>query len=274
VSVALAGLALPAFVGSAAAAPRPRPATHPTERPKPPGAAAQSPNWSGYVVSSSSTPITQVSGAWTLPTLDCSVTPNAGASTWVGIGGSTLPNGSSSGVLLQTGVSTDCVGGVQENHGWWEEVPSDPNHEVGFAGFAISTGDSIQASVYEGSDGTWETKVDDLTTGLSGVMAIGEGWGVSTDAGDGTFPIQGRMPSLSYAGGYTADWIVEDYAEGNGSAMVPLADYGTVGFTNLTTSLATWFLTTGEGEVMVQNGVTFSTPSPPSNGGFSVSYAG
>jgi hypothetical protein len=144
---------------------------------------------------------------------------------------------------------------------------------VGFGGFPVSAGDSIQASVYEGSDGTWETKVDDLTTGLSGVMVAGEGWGVSTDAGEGTFPIQGRTADLSYAGGYTAEWIVEDYAEGNGS-LAPLADYGTVGFTSLTTSLATWYLTTGEGEAMVQNGVALSTPSAPTNGGFVVSYAG
>ena len=55
--------------------------------------------------------------------------------------------------------------------------------------------------------------MDDLTTGLSGVMTIGSGWGVRTDACDGTFDPQGHTTNLSFSGGYTAEWIVEDYAE-------------------------------------------------------------
>jgi len=241
----------------------------PPPKPTPPAGAQQNTNWSGYIVPSSGALVTDVSGQWTVPTLDCSVTPNGGAAIWVGIGGYGWPTGGTSGTLLQTGVTTDCVNGVQQDAGWFEELPN-PSRD--FAGFPVSPGDSIQASVFQGSSGAWETRIDDLTTGLSGVMVTGEGWGVSEDAGNGSFAEQGSTAGLSYSGGYTAEWIVEDYTQ-NGS-LVPLADYGTVDFTDLKTSLASWYLTANEGWAIVQNGVVLSTPSSPSSDGFSVSYTG
>jgi hypothetical protein len=225
-------------------------------------------NWSGYVVSSSQI-FTEVSGTWTVPSLDCAVTPTAGAAIWVGIGGVDYPSGASSGVLLQTGVTTDCVDGVQQDTGWWEEYPSLPS--VSFASFTVSPGDTIQATVFEGS-GAWETRVDDLSTDLSGVMVTGEGWGVLTD-GSTTFLAQGSTADLSYSGGYTAEWIVEDYAL-SGGALVPFADYGTVSFSGLTTNPAFGSLTRSDEVEMEQGGVVLSTPSAPSQGGFSVSYTG
>jgi hypothetical protein len=231
----------------------------------------QSPNWSGYFLPSSSSLITEVGGSWTVPALNCSRTPNAGAGIWVGIGGVPWATGGTSGALLQTGISADCVNGVQQDHGWWELYPSTPNYAADFAGFTVSPGDSIQASVFQGSSGVWETRVDDLSTGLSGVMVTGAGWGVLNDGGT-NFPLQGKTTNLSYSGGYTAEWIVEAYQQ-NGS-QVSLADYGTVTVTNLTTSLSSWSLTSGVGEAIVESGVVVSTPSPPENGGFSVSYTG
>lgn len=231
-----------------------------------------SPTWSGYVVPSSTSPLTAVTGEWTVPTLNCSATPAGGASTWVGIGGQNWPTGGDSGTLLQTGVTTNCVEGVQQDEGWWEEYPSAPNELRGFADFAVSPGDSIQASVYQATDGSWETRVDDLTKGLSGWMDTGEGWGVAADSGNGRFVDQGSTANLSYSGGYTAEWIVEDYAL-NGST-VPFADYRSVTFTNLETSLSNWSLTAAEGEEIVQDGTVLSTPSAPATDAFSVSYTG
>jgi hypothetical protein len=117
------------------------------------------------------------------------------------------PTGGTSGALLQTGITTNCVNGAQQDHGWWELAPN--YYEIPFAGFAVSPGDTIQANVFQGSTGAWETRVDDLSTGLSGVMITGGGWGVLVDSGNGTFQLQGRTTFLSYAGGYTAEWIVE-----------------------------------------------------------------
>lgn len=250
----------------------PPPTTTPPIVPPSAPTITQTSNWSGYVIPSSTALVTAVSGAWTVPTLDCSVTPNGGAAIWVGIGGWNWPTGGNSGALLQTGVTSDCVGGVQQNRGWVEEYPSNPNRAVNFLGFPVSPGDSIQASVFQGGGGAWETRVDNLTTGLSGVMVTGSGWGVMADAGDGTFLKQGSTAGLSYSGGYTAEWIVEAYTQDD--AVVPLADYGTVTFTDLRTSLSPWYLTANEGVAMTQNGVVVSTPSPPSNNGFSISYTG
>ena len=112
-----------------------------------------------------------------MPTLACSVTPNAGQSTWVGIGGA----GTGTGDLLQTGVRSDCVGGVQADYpGWWELAPELP--EIDFESMTVSPGNVIEASVYLAGDGvTWVTRLDDLTTGISGVMLSNGGWGTVLD---------------------------------------------------------------------------------------------
>jgi hypothetical protein len=233
----------------------------------------QSSNWSGYVVPSSTSPLTDVSGEWTVPTLNCSVTPNGGVATWVGIGGEEYSSGGSSGVLLQTGVTANCVNGAQQNVvGWWEEVPMSPNNGIAFSGFPVSSGDLIQASVFQTTSGAWETRVDNLSTGLSGIMVTGAGWGVYTDGSGGYLTYQGSTAGLSYSGGYTAEWIVEDLQQGG--VLVPFADYGTVTFSNTRTSLPSWSLTSSEGVEIAQGGTVLSTPSPPSGSGFSVSYTG
>ena len=256
-----------------AAAPRtPQPPVAPPPLSPPTPAWSTSPNWSGYVVPSSSALVTDASGQWTVPTINCSATPTGDATTWVGIGGFGWPSGGTSGALLQTGVSSNCVSGVPRYEGWWEEYPSNPNHASDFANFPVSPGDSIQAFVFQGISGAWETRVDDLTTGLSGVMVIGQGWGVTADGGDGSFVEQGSTAGLAYEGGYTAEWIVED--PGLSGLILPFADYGTVNFTSLRTSLLSWSLTSSEGIAIAQNGAVLSTPSSPSNSGFSVSYTG
>jgi len=232
-----------------------------------------SPSWSGYIVPSSSSVIviTAVSGAWTVPTLDCSATPNGGASIWVGIGGWGWPTGGKSGTLLQTGVTMRCVRGVPQYVGFFEEYPSSPNFSKEFLGFPVSPGDAIEASVFQGSNGSWETRLDDVTTGLSGVMGTGSGWGVFANGSNGTFVTQGSTAELRYAGGYSAEWIVEDYSQADGS-MIPFANYGTVTFTNLRTTLPSWSLTANERVAIAQNGVVLSTPSLPASNGFSVTY--
>jgi hypothetical protein len=232
----------------------------------------KSSNWSGYVVQGGSTLITAVSGQWTVPTLDCADTPNGGESTWVGTGGAE----GSSGDLLQTGVEDDCVDGVQQDSGWWELAPEYASFE--FSSFPVSPGDSIEAFIFQITSGCttncgqWETLVEDLTTGFEGIEVTTEGWGVAP-IGSSTFTYQGTSPTLTYGGGYTGEWIVEDY-EQSGS-YVPFANYGTVSFSDLgLAGLSPWYLTAGEGWEMVQNGVVLSTPSAPGSDSFSVSYTG
>jgi peptidase A4-like protein len=227
-------------------------------------------NWAGYVVPST-TLVTEAAGEFTVPSLNCGHTPDASEATWVGIGG----NGGSSGDLLQTGVESDCVGDVQvENPGWWEEFPE--YYSVTFNSMSVSQGDQIEASVFQATDGSWVTRLDDLTTGISGLMETGHAWGTVLDSAPTTWLVQeGNASSVSYTGGYTAEWIVEDYGRSDGS-LVPFADFGTLAFNNMTTSLTSWSLTPDE-EVGLgdRNGNLLAAPSAPdSSGGFSVSYTG
>ncbi len=246
--------------------PPPTPGPLPGQLPPP---FRQSLNWSGYVIPSSAL-VSSVSGAFNVPTLDCVKTPNAGASIWAGTGGF----GGSSGALLQTGVTTDCVDGVQRNYAWWELYPSVPNHAELFRGLPVVAGDAIQVSVFQTTGGAWETRVDDLGRGLSGVMVMGQGWGVLADGGGTSFPLQGSTADLSYAGGYSAEWIVEAYMQAADMTLVQLAAYGTVSFTGLATSLPGWALIANEGVALVQAGSVVSTPSLPNAAGFTLSYIG
>ncbi len=229
------------------------------------------PNWSGYVVPSATAIITDVSGNWTVPTLNCNDTQNATESDWVGIGGAQSGT-NSGGVLLQTGIDNSCVNGIQESSGWWEEFPSNPNYGMPFSNFPVSPGDNIQASVFENSGGSWTTLLENLSTGLEGIMVTGEGWGVAPIGATG-FSDQGTTTNVSYAGGYTAEWIVEDPTGSSGN-LVPFANYGSVTFTNLGTSLNPWYLTASEGYAIQQNGSVLSVPSLPGSDGFSVYYTG
>lgn len=233
---------------------------------------AVSRNWAGYVVPSA-TPLASVSGQFTVPTLNCVETPNAGEAAWVGTGGA----GATSGDLLQTGVVSECSGGTQvEDPGWWEEYPEYPARL--FNTMRVSPGDRIEASVSRNSDGSWTTRLDDLSTMVSGVMHTGDRWGTVLDSAPNTFATtEGDASTVSYSGGRTAEWIVEDFGT-TGGTLVPFADFGTVTFSNLATSLpTTWALTTkdavGLGD---RSGLLLAAPSTPDSTGrgFSVSYTG
>src|ERR1700731_1347743 len=167
----------------------------------PPFAGMTTPNWSGYVFPSSSI-LTETSAKWTVPTLNCADTANADSSTWVGIGGFGWSTGGNSGVLLQTGTDDGCVNGAQRDYGWWELYPSTPNHSQPFSSFTVSPGNSMEAYVYQQSNGAWVTQLDNLTTGLSGTMITGGGWGVAPTGA--RFTYQGTTSGLTYSGGYTA----------------------------------------------------------------------
>jgi hypothetical protein len=261
-------------VPQAASLPPPPPVVSSSPPPPPQPAYAVSPNWSGYVEPSSAL-FTDASGTFTVPYLNCTVTPDGGVATWAGIGGYEWQQGGTSGALLQTGVTSDCVDGQQQDRGWWELYPSDPNQEFFFYNFPVSAGDIITASAYQVSSGAWWTRLDDTTTGLSGWMQTGGDWGVGTDA-SGYYYYQGSTALLSYSGGYTAEWVVEDYTNADTQTLAPLADFGTVSFTNLQTSAANWFLTPADGLALGDNnGNVFATPSSPADdGSFTVSYQG
>lgn len=234
-------------------------------------------NWSGYVLPSTSNSayFTYVSGEWTVPTLNCAERPNSNSATWVGTGGASWASGGNSGALLQTGTEDDCVNGVQEDRGWWFLV--DPSWDYGtyFSSFPISPGDTMVAKVEINTDGQWVTVLENLTTGLQGVFAIGDAWDVSTIASNTLVGgIQGSATNTSYSGGDSAEWVQEDETISSTGSLEPFANYGTVTFTNLTTNLSSWTLPNSDAYEIVQNGVTLSVPGPVVNDGFTATYTG
>lgn len=229
-----------------------------------------SPNWSGYIVPST-TPVTAVAGQFTVPTLSCHRTRKADEGIWAGIGGASLASPD----LLQTGVRSDCLDGAQHDvAAWWEEFPEAP--EVDFRSMSVSPGDSVRASVAQNPDGSWTTRLDDLTTGVSAVMTTGQSYGTVLDATpDSWLQVEGSAAGISFAGGDTAEWIVEAFQSFRN--VVPLADFGRVAFTGLTTSVPSWRLTDDERVgIGDSSGDLFAAPSRPDSSryGFSVTYTG
>ena len=228
-------------------------------------------NWSGYFVPSDNV-VTEVSGQFTVPKLECDGVRTAGESTWVGIGGA----GKAAGALLQTGVRSVCVSGTQfANPGWWAEFPKYP--EVDFASRFVSAGDSMRATVSRNPDGSWTTRLDDLTTGISGVMTTGKSYGTVRDSNPSVWlDEEGSAAGVSYSGGYTAEWIVEAFEQAD-MPLVPLADFGSIAFSGLTASPPSWGLTANERVGLGDaDGNLWAAPSKPdsSGRGFSVSYTG
>jgi hypothetical protein len=234
--------------------------------------AGMSTNWGGYSFRTGGAAVTQVAGDWIVPVTNCAKTPNGGASTWVGIGGDQNDDGSSTGDLLQTGVDTDCSNGSEVTRAWWELVPSDPNHSWSFD-MVVAPGDHISASVFQAPGGYWETRVDDLTTGQSGVMETGIGWGVTSDTATTFQPTQSL--TFPYTGGTSAEWIEEDYTLND--SLVPFCDFQSVTFVNLSSNAAGWALNDGSSITLVDsNGNPLAFTSVPIGGaqGFSVAYNG
>jgi len=226
-------------------------------------------NWAGYAISSG-TPVTKATGEFRVPKLKCGDTTNASEAMWVGIGG----DGAGTGDLLQTGVESTCDLGIQvENPAWWEEFPEFFSDT--FDNMTVSPGDLIQASVYQDTDGSWFTRLDDLTTRISGVMHTGDHWGTVADAAPTVWvDEEGDASTVSYGGGTSAEWIVEDYGLSNGT-LVPFANFGTVAFSHLTTSLPSWSLTPADAIGLGnKNGRLLAAPSAPASSGFSVAYTG
>jgi Peptidase A4 family len=222
--------------------------------------------WAGYVIHAGQD-VENVSGEWTVPTLDCQQTPNALLGVWAGIGGVVPPQ-----ALLQTGIEDKCVDGAQQDQAWWELA--DTYKPVNFAGLPVSPGDQMQASVYLDPSGQWVTRIDDLTTGLSGWMVAGGTWGVGQD-GSGSFTTQGSAGSISYAGGSTVEWVVEAPGLNPGAPdPEPMPDFGTVQFSDLQAGLQSWSLNPNEALELSYGGRVLAEPGQPDGDGFSVSYTG
>jgi len=103
---------------------------------------ATSINWAGYVAATNlATPVrstvTDVSGAWTVPTLN-STPDTAYVAYWVGIDGYKSPS------VEQIGTLSEWVNNRQVNWAWFEMYPN-PSFQI--IGFPVNTNDVIAAEV-------------------------------------------------------------------------------------------------------------------------------
>ncbi|MBO0805898.1 MAG: hypothetical protein J2P25_22860, partial [Nocardiopsaceae bacterium] len=159
--------------------------------------AATSTNWSGYAATGST--YKSVSASWVQPKATCK-SGSQYAAFWVGLDG----DGSNS--VEQDGTDSDCSGGSPKYYGWYEMYPS-ASHTFGKT---VKPGDTISASVtFEGS-GSFKLVLSDKTAG----------WSSST------------TKSLSSAKRSSAEVIIEAPASGLTGSVLPLADFGTVHFSN------------------------------------------
>lgn len=164
----------------------------------------ESTNWSGYAVTGSS--FTKALGSWTVPTVNCSTTPNTYSSFWVGIDGWT------SSTVEQTGTDSDCDGTTPSYYAWYEFYPN-PSYLI--SSVPVSPGNVISASVtYSGSEFT--ITLTNETTGKS----------------------YSRSARVRSAKRSSAEWIAEAPCCTNAGGILPLSDFGIVYFGDDYTAVA------------------------------------
>jgi hypothetical protein len=193
-------------------------------------------NWSGYAVTGGR--YTSVSSSWTVPQVSCSGT--AYSSFWVGLDGDT------SNTVEQTGTDSDCSGSTPQYYAWYEMYPKFP---VNYSN-TVRPGDHMSASVTTNGSGSFTLTISDST----------QGWTKTTTA---------RLKRASLA---SAEVIAE--APSSSGGVLPLANFGTVGFSG---AKANGALLTGStphiDAITMKSGSTVKAqPSSISNGSFAVAW--
>lgn len=202
--------------------------------------ATYSTNWAGAVLDGSDFQL--VSGTFAVPTprlpTGASSSTEYAASAWVGIDGSSCQK-----TILQVGVDFNIQGSSVSYDAWFEWYP---DYAYNFVNFDIHAGDIIRLTAASSSTTSGRVLVENLTTGLS----------VSH-----TF--SGESSPLCQE---NAEWIVEDFLTGN--SLKPLADFGTVTFTNcsVTQTTGTKLGVTGATVINMKQGGNVMTDCSTSHG--------
>jgi len=188
---------------------------------------ASTENWAGYTALGQAGSFTSVSTSWTQPAVTCG-TGDTFASFWVGL------DGVGTQTLEQTGSEADCDNGTPVYSGWYEIFPAAPV----FYNSPVRAGDQLSASVVANGGGSFTLTLTDAT----------EGWKQVTNQ-----TVQGSTLS-------SAEIIAEAPSS---QRVLPLANFGTVNFSNATVN--------GQGigndgpialTMVSAAGVTEATPSP------------
>jgi hypothetical protein len=195
-------------------------------------------NWSGYAVTGGR--FTTVSATWTQPAVNCSVTPTGWSSFWVGLDGDTTNT------VEQTGTEADCSSGTAVYSAWYEMYPKFPKNYAD----TVRPGDNFSSSVTTDGRGNFTLTLSDTT----------RGWSHTTSA---------RLKSAKLG---SAEVIAE--APSSSGGVLPLADFGTAGFSGMKVNGATVTSSTaGLDRIdMASGGTTKASTGNISNGAFSVTW--
>ena len=195
-------------------------------------------NWSGYAVAGGT--YSSVSASWTQPAVNCSTTPTGWSSFWVGLDGDT------SSTVEQTGTEADCSSGRAVYSAWFEMYPKFPTTYSA----PVAAGDHFSASVTTDGRGTFSLTLADTT----------QGWTQQTTQ---------RLKRARLA---SAEVIAE--APSSSGGVLPLADFGSVGFSGATVNGAPLSNSTPgiDPITMVSGSTVKAQPSAVSNGSFSITW--
>lgn len=170
---------------------------------------SSSTNWSGYAVTGGNGAYTDVKGSWVEPSVTCGSRQTAYSSFWVGLDGYT------SNSVEQLGTDSDCSRGHPTYYGWYEMYPN-PSYELSPSSYPVSPGDTLTAEVHYNGNGTYTLS-----------MSSSRGWNFSTTQ-SGSF------------NNSSAEWIAEAPSSCRTTCSVlPLANFGTMNFSNSTANGAT-----------------------------------
>ena len=193
-------------------------------------------NWSGY--SAVNGRYTSVRANWTQPTARCT-SQTTYSSFWVGL------DGDGSSTVEQTGTSADCSGGTPRYYAWYEMYPKFPVT----LSLAVRAGDSISGSVTTSGNGRFTLTLRNNRTGVTSQTT----------------------QTLKRARLASAEAIAE--APSSSGGVLPLTNFGTVGFSAATVNGISIGSFNPDRINMVSNGVTKASTSALSGGtSFSVTW--
>ena len=201
--------------------------------------------WSGYAVLTGGSGYQTVSGEWRVPTLNCVSTPDGYTSAWVGVNG-----WDGVGDLFQDGTTSYCSNGLQSDYAWWTDL-NENDYQAQHL-FPVSPGDVIDAEVLQDTSGGWDYEIEDVTSNKK----------------------QAGYPSFSVLGA-SAEWIVEDPGDGTTGEPLPLANFGSVTFTDLGLTGPSGSVTLppySDAVEMVADGSVEALPSPIQGSGASATF--
>jgi hypothetical protein len=160
---------------------------------------ATSTNWSGYAATSGT--YTSVQSNWVEPAGTCK-SGQQYSSFWVGL------DGYNSSSVEQTGSEVDCNGSTPEYYSWYEMYPANP---VNFSD-TVAPGDHFTGSVTYTGNNNFQLTLSDTTQGWSHTI----------------------NQTLSNAARSSAEVIAEAPCCTSSGGILPLADFGTVNFSDAT----------------------------------------